>query len=117
MKRKKLIFLLAGLLLFVLLGSFLMRGKGVSAGYCVAADSGSYMLVIGNSPIVMRAVGSESMFSGLQTGDKILVLHDGIATSYPGQTGAYLCLRLQKGDPSDVPESVLAELRALGWIH
>jgi hypothetical protein len=116
MKRKRLLFLLVGLLCVVLLGIFLMRGKDLSTGYCIAADNGSYLLVIDSSPIVMQAIGSENMFSGLQTGNKILVVHNGIATSYPGQTGAYLCLRLQKGDPSDVPENVLAELRELGWI-
>ena len=59
-----------------------------SVGRCLVAENGSYMFIDGNSPIVMsNRKDKEGMFAGLETGDKILLLHDGIQESYPGGTG------------------------------
>ena len=57
-----------------------------SVGRCLVADNGSYVFIDGNSPIVMsNRKDKEGMFAGLETGDKILLLHDGIAESYPAR--------------------------------
>ena len=49
------------------------RGFGFSVGSCLVADNGSYMLIEGNSPIVMsNRTGNEKLFANLETGDKIL---------------------------------------------
>jgi len=88
-----------------------------SVGRCLVADNGSYMFIDGNSPIVMsNRKDKEGMFAGLETGDKILLLHDGIAESYPARTGAYWCMKLTDGTQADIPEQVTEELTELGWI-
>lgn len=88
-----------------------------SVGRCLVAENGSYMFIEGNSPIVMsNRKDKEGMFAGLETGDKILLLHDGIAESYPGGTGAYWCVKLEDGTQADIPEQVMEELAEFGWI-
>lgn len=90
---------------------------GFSVGRCLVADNGSYMFIDGNSPIVMSTRrDKETIFAGLETGDKILLLHDGIEESYPGGTGAYWCMKLEDGTQADIPEQVMEELAELGWI-
>ena len=90
---------------------------GFSVGRCLVADNGSYMFIDGNSPIVMSTrKDKEKMFAGLETGDKILILHDGIEESYPGGTGAYWCMKLEDGTQADIPAQVMEELTELGWI-
>ena len=87
-----------------------------TVGRCLVAENGSYMFIDGNSPIVMsNRKDKERLFSDLETGDKILLLHDGIAESYPGRTGAYWCMKLEDGTQADIPEQVMEELAELGW--
>ena len=87
-----------------------------SVGRCLVADNGSYMFIDGNSPIIMsNRKDKEGLFSGLGTGDKILIFHDGIADTYPGRTGAYWCVKLEDGTQADIPEQVIEELTELGW--
>lgn len=91
---------------------------GLTVGRCLVADNGSYLLIDGNAPIVMsNRKYKEGLFDGLETGDKILVLHDGIAESYPGQTGAYWCWKQEDGTVEDIPETVLSELTEMGWMY
>ena len=51
----------------------------------------------------------------LENGDEVLVLHDGINESYPGQTGAYAIFKLKDGDIDDISAEVLTSLTELGW--
>lgn len=77
---------------------------------------GEDMFIDGNSPIIMsNRKDKEGLFSGLGTGDKILIFHDGIADTYPGRTGAYWCVKLEDGTQADIPEQVIEELTELGW--
>ena len=104
-------------LLCVTVGVISFRSLGISTGRFLRADHGAAMMVRDNSPISMSNQTNRDLFDGLETGDKILVLHDGIAESYPGQTGAYAVIRLKKGSISDIPQGVLESLRELGWIR
>ena len=119
-KKKRMIPLcvVGGLLLICagLLWYMVSHSLDFSVGRCLVADNGSYMFIDGNSPIVMsNRNDKEGMFSGLETGDKILLLHDGIAESYPGRTGAYWCMKLEDGTQADIPGQVMEELAELGW--
>lgn len=69
-------------------------------------------------PMVMQDQREDgAMFSGLQTGDRIVVLHDNVRLlTYPEQIRVYFCIRLQKGDGTDVPEAVKDALREMGWL-
>ena len=57
----------------------------------------------------------ERRLVALEDGDRILVLHSGVLTSYPGQAGVYTVFRLGGGSASDIPEGVPEELRDMGW--
>jgi len=109
---------IGGLLLICagLLWYMVSHSMDFSVGRCLVADNGSYMFIDGNSPIVMsNRKDKEGLFSDLETGDKILLLHDGIQESYPGGTGAYWCIKLEDGTQADIPAKVIEELGELGW--
>ena len=89
---------------------------GLSTGRVLISSHGSYMLIRDNSPINMgNPKNNTGLFNGLENGDEILVLHDGINESYPGKTGAYAIFKLKDGDIADIPAEVLASLTELGW--
>ena len=113
--------IIIGSLLIVLALIFALmahRSLSFSSGRYLLTDSGSDLLILGNSPVVMsNRTNNENMFSRLDTGDKILVLHDGIAESYPEKTGAYFVIKLGNGSRSDIKSSVLESLSELGYMQ
>ncbi|MBQ8804611.1 MAG: hypothetical protein IJZ53_13365 [Tyzzerella sp.] len=119
MRKKKIwipILIVFGILVF---GLFIMYrySLGITVGRCLVAVDGSYLLVDDNSPTkISNCSSNEELFSNLKTGDKILVVHDGVNESYPGQTGAYFCLRLGGGSIDDISDEVISELTELGWL-
>lgn len=118
MKKKRLLIVLP-IIAVILISSVLFMAKnsiGFSVGHCIATDNGRYLIVIDNSPISMhQRSGKESIFPELDTGDRIFIIHDGIAETYPGKTGLYFILKLSDGNISDVPEEILNQLQELGW--
>lgn len=119
MKKKILLISLLSVILILILGILFMAKNSISfsTGVCIAADNGEYLMVIDNSPVSMHRVsGKDRGFPDLDTGDKIFVIHDGIAESYPGKTGVYFILKLSDGDINDVPAEVISQLRELGWL-
>ena len=112
--------IIAAFVLLCAVGLWYMASNtlGFSVGRCLIADNGSYMLIRDKSPIVMSNVkGNESLFSDLETGDKILVLHNGIDESYPGRTGAYWCMKLDDGTEADISQEVLSTLSEMGYLN
>ena len=117
-KKLKIVISVIGIIILLLTGGILWMAKNgvdISTGTCLIADNGRYMIIIDNSPIAMSIrSGDGTIFDGLETGDEILIVHDGIAESYPGRTGVYFCMRLDKGN--EIPGDVVMELIDLGWI-
>lgn len=112
--------IIGSLLVVLALIIALMAHKSLSfsSGRYLLADNGADIFILGNSPIVMsNRTENENMFSRLDTGDKILVLHDGVAESYPGKTGAYFVLKLGRGSIADINSSVLESLSELGYLQ
>lgn len=110
---------IAGLAVVCLAALWFLNEKslGVSTGRFLVANNGSYMLIDDNSPIVLSSrLKNDKLFEGLETGDKIMVLHDGIQESYPGRTGAYAIRKLEGGSIDDIPKRVLDSLSELGWV-
>lgn len=120
MKKNILMIFVAAALVLVLLcmaiGVMSSRSLGISTGRFLRADNGTAMIVCDNSPISMSNQTDRDLFGRLETGDKIWVLHDGIAESYPGRTGVYVVLRLAKGSIADIGQGVLDALHDLGWL-
>ena len=119
MKKKILLISLLSVVLVLILGVVFMAKNSMSfsTGVCIAADNGGYLMVIDHSPVsIHRVSGKDRDFPDLDTGDKIFVIHDGIAESYPGRTGVYFILKLSDGDIIDVPAEVISQLRELGRL-
>ena len=116
-----------GIILFLVVAFFTFaavmtyKGYGMSVGRALFARDGSCMIVVDeNSPIIMRdrsdKTGKGELFEGLVTGDRILVVHTGIAESYPAQTGAYFIIKLSGGSIDDIPDKIIDELTQMGWL-
>ena len=87
-----------------------MRSKGFefSTGRMYFADNCTY-LIEGNDVALRVSDCSDNMklFNGCKSGDRVVLLHDGIDDSYPAQTGGYRIFRLSKGDGSYKPADEL----------
>lgn len=118
MRKRTALMALAALLAALCLCAGIMAAKGLAfrVGRCVVTGEGDCLLLMDNAPVLLggrtpfgRAFGSYA------TGDLLLVLHDGVSESWPGRTGCYFVLRLQKGGAGQVPAAVLDELAGMGW--
>ena len=121
MKKKILIPIIVLAVILILaacvVGYMATNSMSISTGRCIVTSNGSYMILLDNSPIKMsNQSGKEDLFSGLQTGDEIKILHDGIEESYPGGTGVYYCKKLQSGSIEDIPTEIIESLSPMGWI-
>lgn len=118
MKKKLLIALAVVVLVLVIaLTILIVKGLWFSVGPCIMAENGSCMLVMGNTPVKLsNQTLSNDPFDDLDTGDIILVLHDGIEESYPAGSGAYLVLQIGDDGESLIPRQVIEELTELGWV-
>ncbi|MBQ3524522.1 MAG: hypothetical protein IJA43_08735 [Clostridia bacterium] len=125
MKRKILVILatiVAILLLlfaicFVVFGIASFKGYGVMEGKVLVTNTGYMIIDDDNSPIEMSNQSeNEEIFKGLTSGDKILIVHDGIQESFPAGTGVYYCKKLADGEYKDLPEQVIVSLIELGYI-
>lgn len=102
---------------FAFFGYMYANSLSFSVGNALVANDGQYILVLDDSPICLSNVkDKENLFDDIDNGDKILVLHDGINDTYPGQTGAYAVFKLEDGAVSDISKSVLNELTDMGWM-
>lgn len=122
MKKKKwLIPIVAFALIVVLLFAFIVvvtnKGYGISQGRYLEAKDGQAMLILDNSPIEMANRTDKELFNKLVNGDEILVVHDGIAESYPGKTGVYAVFKLKDGTIDDISQNVIDSLVELGWLQ
>ncbi len=119
-KKRRRISVIAGFLVLALFaaGFFMLGMKGYvcSVGRYLETSHGGDVVVLGSSPVQMSNQTGRDLFAGLDTGDKILVIHDGMDTSYPGRTGVYAILKLCDGSVSDIPQAVVDGLTELGWL-
>ena len=97
-------------------GLLFLNGNVLEVGRIVACDDDTYVFVDekGGFWVMNDASVSKKLFAGLETGDEILICHSSaMALSYPGQCAVRLCFKLEDGSESDIPESVLIELRRI----
>lgn len=122
MKNKKLLIfvgIIVGIFVLIVAGIGIMvaKGYGISIGRYLEAKNGTAMFVRDNSPIQMSNRTDKDLFDKLDIGDKVLVIHDGIAESYPGRTGVHAVFKLSEGNTGDIPQKVVNELIELGWLE
>ena len=111
--------IISGIIILLVVSVYISfnKGYGISVGRYLEVKDGTAMLIRGNSPISMHNRTKRDLVRSLDTGDKILVIHTGIAESYPAQTGVYAVLKISNGTINDIPQKVLNELIKLGWIE
>lgn len=95
-----------------------VSGNVIFTGCYLRANNGTHIIIDRqSSPVVMRnRFASDAMFDGLEDGDRVLVVCDGINQSYPAQSNIYFCFRLGRGDAADLPADTLRQLAELGWL-
>ncbi len=75
------------------------------------------LIIVDDMPIsVSNQSFDENLFSDIQTGDKVEITHDGVAESYPAQTGVYKLSVIQKDCLVEVSQDTLDTLTEMGWI-
>ncbi len=86
-------------------------------GICLVTDNGSVLLVAKDEPIVLNDRSADGqLLTGLQTGDRVRVLHDGIAESFPARASIYRLEKLGQGSLDEISPHLLDTLRDMGWI-
>ena len=114
---KKLCILLALFMVLSLFCGCVTRGLDLwLEGICLVAENGSIVLISKNEPIVLHDRTDGGLLEGIQTGDRIRVLHDGIAESFPAQAGIYKLVKTGEGSIDDISPKTLDLLRQLGWL-
>ncbi len=116
----------------IVLGIMAKKELGFSTGRYLAGRNGVSMVVTDDapdgitdrsererymSPVVMSNRTERELFKNLETGDKILFVHGGIKESYPGGTGVYAVFKLKEGSLEDIPQKILSDLTAMGWLE
>ena len=120
--KKKIIITIAALLAVFMLGIsagalILNSGIGISTGHVIITGNGTCFLVRDNTPIRLSDYSeSRNVLPELKSGDKVLVIHDAIAESYPASTLCRLCIKTGDGSISDIPGEVISSLTELGWL-
>lgn len=115
MKKKLLLFTA----IFILIsGVYILacRGLGVSTGIYLKTEDNVSILIKNETPIVMSVRTEKNVFDGIKNGEKIIVIHDGIAETYPAKTGAYAVFKIKNSDNAEIPEAVIKQLTDLGWL-
>ena len=111
--------IIGGIIILFVMSVYILlnKGYGMSVGRYLEVKDGNPMLIRENSPISMHNRTNRDLVNNLDIGDKILVIHTGIAESYPGQTGVYAIFKISDGTTEDIPQKVVNELIKLGWLE
>lgn len=119
MKKKYIgLIVLSAFLVGILSGAYLIfkDGKAFHVGHALISKSGEFIFVDeSGSPIVMGD-GEDEKFRGITDGDRVVMLYGMVLTSYPGQSGTSLCIKLSDGTIDDVDEDTVKQLGELGWL-
>ena len=107
------------IIIFLIVSIYILlnKGYGMSVGRYLESQNGTPILIRENSPITMHNRTDLDLVSNLDVGDKILVVHTGIAESYPAQTGVYAVFKIKDGTTEDIPQDVINALIKLGWLE
>jgi len=104
------------LLVVLVTGIFLLAsGNTPNTGTYLAAENGSHIIVLNDSPVIMTAADKEALFAGLQSGDKILIINGPIRETFPGSTDVSFCLKLPSSEPVSTPPGLIQQLESLGY--
>lgn len=111
--RKPVVITIVAVIGLLAVGLFALSPFTFSTGIYIAADSPMIVFEQGSGePVVIHG-----RIGNFQTGDRILIVHDGtMMLSYPAQMNVYFSICLKKGDITRVPQSALDALEEMGWL-
>ncbi len=115
MKKKIIVplFLLALILIVCTSAPLIFSSRGISQGQLYISDGRAFLVTSENSAmIVSDRTKNKNLFEKYENGDTLLLFHDGIAESFPAQTGGYYALRLSKGNGSFRPDDSILGIAA-----
>ena len=115
--RKRLILIMAMVVFFA--AASIVAGGGVSftKGRCIRAENGSCMIVMENSPVVMKnSTNHKNPFRKYSTGDSLLIIHGPVQETLPGGTDVHWAVKLSGGSIEDVPRDIITVLEDMGWV-
>lgn len=121
MKNKQMVIAIA--IVFVLglivgVTSLSENSKAFSVGRVIEYENGTVIFSDNNTPVLVSdRTKNGGLFSALTDGDEVLLLHDGIAETYPAKTGGYFVLRLKNGRRSDLPKEFIEALTEMGLME
>lgn len=99
----------------LIVGKYHSDGYGISVGRLYFADFGTYLIDDNDSAMLVADQSeNQTLFKGCENGDRVVVLHGGIAESYPSQTVGYGILRIGNGDSNFKPSDNTFPSDALG---
>lgn len=83
-----------------------IKGYGISKGRLYFAEKHTYLVDDRDMAMLVSDQSKKgNLFQGYESGDEVLIVHDGVEETYPSRTGAYYVIRIAKGngtyEPSD----------------
>ena len=104
---------------FVIAYVMSVQGYGISTGRLYFDDNYTFLIDENDRAMIVSDCSKDKkMYEGYQSGDKVLIIHDGVETSYPSRTGGYHIFRLSKGDGSYKPADEVLGISTyvqIGW--
>lgn len=118
MKKKILISICIMAILFVVIMLFVTGGlkHTIAIGICLITENDTVLVIVDNNPMkVSNQSFNDELFIGLETGDKVIITHDGIDETYPFQTGVYKLLKIETDCIREVSIQTITKLAELGY--
>lgn len=92
-----------------------ITGYGMTAGYLYIGDAGTFLVEDNDTSMKLSDQSAgKNVFDGLNNGDKVIVIHDGVEETFPARTGAYHIVRLSKGSENYKPSD---EALGISTVH
>ncbi|MFI3249519.1 MAG: hypothetical protein R3Y07_00975 [Eubacteriales bacterium] len=117
MKKKILIGVCIGVIILIAVILFTTNGfkHTIATGICLVTDN-SVIVIADDSPMkISNQSSNENLFADLQTGDKVIITHDGVDLSYPAQTGVYMLLKIDTNCIDEVSTKTITQLTEMGY--
>ena len=96
--------LLCILLLIVTVCIIGIKGYGISKGRLYLAEKHTYLIDDRDMAMLVSDQSKKgNLFQGYESGDEVLIVHDGVEETYPSRTGAYYVILTAKGDGTYEP--------------
>ncbi len=118
MKKKILLGICIGIIILIAPILFVTNGfrHTVTTGVCLVADN-SVIVIVDDTPMkISNQSSNENLFADLQTGDKVIITHDGVQETYPAKTGVYKLLKIDTDCIDEVPTNTITQLAEMGYI-